>query len=65
MVQVTGDSGEAVTMELLERVAEAEDWSQGAGRNGPWRKSREEILTTFRQCRAAVRGEGWPPPTNP
>jgi hypothetical protein len=52
------DSPEAVAWELLLIVAKAEGVSLTAGSSPGW--SQEQILATYRECLAAVKGEARP-----
>lgn len=54
---ITGDSPQAVALDLLEKIALAENWSaspEGGEIRGGWRKSRAEILDTYAECLKAV-----------
>ena len=53
MSEITGDSAEAIALELLMTVARAEGVHLDKEKGG-W--SREKILVTYRQCLAAVKG---------
>ena len=58
-VSISGDSPQAVAYALLEQVARAEDWAEGAktasqSASRPWRRTREEILAAYKECLAAV-----------
>ena len=53
MPEITGDSAEAIALELLMTVARAEGVQLDKEKGG-W--SREKILVTYRQCLAAVKG---------
>jgi hypothetical protein len=52
------DSVEAVAWELLLIVARAEGVDLTAGSSVGW--SREQIIATYRECLAAVKGEARP-----
>ena len=52
MANITGDSAEAIALELLATVAKAEGVYLDKEKGG-W--SKEKILTTYRECLAAVR----------
>jgi hypothetical protein len=52
------DSPEAVAWELLLLVAKAESVNLTAGSSPGW--SQEQILATYRECLAAVKGEARP-----
>jgi hypothetical protein len=58
MANITGDSPQAVAFALLEQIARAEDWSgMGSAWEGnprPWKKSKAEILNTYKECLQAV-----------
>jgi hypothetical protein len=49
---INGDSPQAVAYALLERIAESDDWGDTR-----WRKSKEEILETYKECLEAVLGK--------
>ena len=53
MVEIKGDSAEAVAFELLVTVARAQGVHLDKERAG-W--SKEKILNTYRECHAAVSG---------
>jgi hypothetical protein len=63
MANITGDSVEAIALELLERVAAAEGWtpttSDGSiNRMAPWRgKSKDQILDAYADCLKAANGQ--------
>lgn len=50
---------ESVALNLLHRIADAEDWN-GMGRavtpGHPWKKSRAEILDVYAECLSAAKG---------
>jgi len=48
-IEIEGDSDAAVAFALLQMIAKGEDKEEGA--------SREWVLSTFRQCMAAVRDD--------
>ena len=55
MANITGDSPQAVALELLERIAAAENWSSYTGTYPPpmglpWQKTKDEILDTYAEC---------------
>lgn len=52
MVEIKGDSAEAVALELLVTIAKAEGVYLDKEKAG-W--SKEQILVTYRECLAAVR----------
>ena len=52
MANITGDSAEAIALELLTTVARAEGVYLDKEKGG-W--SKEKILATYRECLAAVR----------
>jgi hypothetical protein len=52
MAEITGDSAEAIALELLMTVARAEGVQLDKDKGG-W--SKEKILVTYRECLAAVR----------
>ena len=56
MAEVSSGTPEAVALELLEQIASTEKWNQGAG---DWKKSRDHILGTYRQCLRAAKGLDW------
>jgi hypothetical protein len=58
MANITGDSPQAVAFALLDQIAHAEDRSgMGSAWEGdprPWKKSKAEILDTYKECPEAV-----------
>jgi hypothetical protein len=58
MANITGDSRQAVAFALLEKIALAEDWSEKGEAQGasefPWKKTKQEILNTYKECLKAV-----------
>jgi hypothetical protein len=63
LINISGDSAEAVAYALLERIAEAEHWVTAlnvpSGPRQRWNKTKEEILDTFSECYRAARGQEW------
>jgi hypothetical protein len=54
---ITGDSPQAVALDLLEKIALAESWAgppETRKTGGGWLKSRAEILNTYAECLKAV-----------